>query len=451
MSKTELTRKEKQIAKLEEQILNPETLEALESFKKNLQVIARTAGRITRHKNRNESYTRAEIAAFLGIKTKDLFEVDAGVPIENASYAMTLLIEKKEASNPFKNPVELFDTGARRMWSSAKEISIEGEVIICESIPALFEKENYLAIPKRSQIGFNYSYTIVTTRENMPKAIQHFRDTCVEYAPFKNSFISVGDRTFEIRKLTPKFNMSKIVVNENIRTECELISKMFKQYSPKDSFSNTICFHGEPGTGKTTSVQAIAQSAMENGGTVFSITVDNTHTAISVLSAVLKLASEYAPALVIFEDIDLISTDRSYGGGVTSQLLQLFSGTEESKGVMCVLTTNDFESIDKAMKRRGRIDRLYYFDAPNREEKIELIDNHFEYYKVKLSKKEGLKALQPLLSSDKATGADISSAIESAMQRAKAEQTEINTEILTWACNSYQLIQKHRVGFQKKA
>lgn len=112
-----------------------------------------------------------------------------------------------------------------------------------------------------------------------------------------------------------------------------------------------VLLYGPYGTGKTLAGMLTAQTAQENGFTYIQVRAgeDDLYTA-------LKTAQVYAPSVVMFEDIDVISTDRSDG---VAKLLDVLDGvTNKGVEVMAVFTTNHPDKLHKGLMRPGRLDAV---------------------------------------------------------------------------------------------
>lgn len=133
-------------------------------------------------------------------------------------------------------------------------------------------------------------------------------------------------------------------------------------------------FHGPPGTGKTSLVKALA--------THFGL--DLWYAPLSDLkdeTGLMNLISEVHPrSILLLEDIDTvrISHDRKQEGpGITmSSLLNALDGVATPHGLVVFMTTNHYGSLDDALTRAGRMDRIEEINMPGPEE-VAAMFKHF--------------------------------------------------------------------------
>ncbi len=118
-----------------------------------------------------------------------------------------------------------------------------------------------------------------------------------------------------------------------------------------ESLKRAVLLEGPYGTGKSLAAFLTAQKCEANGWTfLFVRPGDN-------LDQAMKTAQLYAPAVVFFEDIDVIGD--AGDPAKVSKLLDSFDGIG-AKGaeVIAVLTTNRKDKIHKGMLRPGRLDAV---------------------------------------------------------------------------------------------
>jgi transitional endoplasmic reticulum ATPase len=114
-----------------------------------------------------------------------------------------------------------------------------------------------------------------------------------------------------------------------------------------------VLLYGPYGTGKTLAGLLTAQQCEANGWTYIQVRSgeDDLYTA-------LKTAEMYAPAVVMFEDIDQIRDAHSTTAGV-ARLLDVLDGvSNKGSEVMAVFTTNHADRLHRGMMRPGRLDAV---------------------------------------------------------------------------------------------
>lgn len=142
-------------------------------------------------------------------------------------------------------------------------------------------------------------------------------------------------------------------------------------------------------------------------------------------------ARSSSPAIVFFDEIDGLVTSRAPEGGggvdvsdrVLSQLLQEMDGLQgdEQKAVVIVAATNRPDSIDTALLRPGRFDRLLYVPPPDATTRKAIFAVHAR--KMPLASDVDLTALAAATVGY--TGADISAICQQAGYLALEEDADV--------------------------
>jgi hypothetical protein len=115
-----------------------------------------------------------------------------------------------------------------------------------------------------------------------------------------------------------------------------------------------VLLEGPFGTGKSEAGRITAKRAQENGWT-FILARPGKDDVFEVLNT----AKLYAPAVVQFEDIDVIASEGS--SAKISRLLDALDGiSNKSTGVLALFTTNYVDRIQKGVMRPGRIDAVVH-------------------------------------------------------------------------------------------
>lgn len=126
-----------------------------------------------------------------------------------------------------------------------------------------------------------------------------------------------------------------------------------------------VLLHGEPGTGKTRTIQYIASALKDT--TTFLVTAEQ----VGHLRACIALARMIQPAIVVIEDVDLIAEDRNGVYDPRTQsllncLLNEMDGLQEDAEILFILTTNRPQVLEQALAARpGRIDQAIEFPLPD--------------------------------------------------------------------------------------
>lgn len=120
-----------------------------------------------------------------------------------------------------------------------------------------------------------------------------------------------------------------------------------------------ILLEGRYGTGKSLTARVTAKVATDNAWTF--IVLDRAQG----LKTAIEFAKNYQPCVIFAEDIDRAGADRDNDESV-NDLVNLIDGilTKDAE-IMCVLTTNHVDRIDRALLRPGRFDAVISIQAPD--------------------------------------------------------------------------------------
>ncbi|MFC7185872.1 AAA family ATPase [Halorubrum yunnanense] len=143
-----------------------------------------------------------------------------------------------------------------------------------------------------------------------------------------------------------------------------------------------VLLHGPPGTGKTLIARAVANEVNAEFITVDGPEIMSKYKGESEerLRDVFDRASEEAPAIVFFDEIDSIAGKRDDGGDVENrvvgQLLSLMDGLDARGDVIVIGATNRVDTLDPALRRGGRFDREIEIGVPGEAGRRQILDVH---------------------------------------------------------------------------
>ncbi|WP_435092978.1 AAA family ATPase [Halorubrum sp. N11] len=143
-----------------------------------------------------------------------------------------------------------------------------------------------------------------------------------------------------------------------------------------------VLLHGPPGTGKTLIARAVANEVDATFITVDGPEIMSKYKGESEerLRDVFERASEDAPAIIFFDEIDSIAGKRDDGGDVENrvvgQLLSLMDGLDARGDVIVIGATNRVDTLDPALRRGGRFDREIEIGVPGEAGRRQILDVH---------------------------------------------------------------------------
>ncbi len=189
-----------------------------------------------------------------------------------------------------------------------------------------------------------------------------------------------------------------------------------------------ILLFGPPGTGKTMMMRALANEVHAG---FFLVKTSNLISAFSgeterLISNVFTIAKKNAPSVLFFDEIDSIAKSRDspevdeVHKQALTQLLMEIDGFQSSTGVIVVGATNLPQTLDHALMRPGRLDKIVYMPLPdfNGRKKI------FQIYLKGLPLGDSVNVDGLAEKTERYSGADIKGICEGASQVISLEATE---------------------------
>lgn len=190
-----------------------------------------------------------------------------------------------------------------------------------------------------------------------------------------------------------------------------------------------ILYTGAPGTGKSIFASALAFEAKMNmvkldvGKLLGSLVGESEHNMQKALLAIRSLV----PVIVWMDEIDQAINRGSHGdSGVSDRifkmLLEFMSDTDLRGRVLFVAATNRPDSMDSALKRRGRFDKIIPFIPPDTAERADIFPAVMRRYGYEAAGKIDFEQLAKITSDW--VGSDIEAAMVKAYEIASREDRE---------------------------
>lgn len=145
--------------------------------------------------------------------------------------------------------------------------------------------------------------------------------------------------------------------------------ELFTEYGVKPS--KGVLLYGPPGCGKTFLARVVASEAKAHFLHVKGpeLLQQGIGASEAQLRDVFVRARENTPCVLFFDEIDALAgargTSESTGTKILTQFLTEMDGVEELKGVIVLAATNRPDTLDPALLRPGRFDRVLYVPPPD--------------------------------------------------------------------------------------
>ncbi|KAJ8326197.1 i-AAA protease yme1 [Batrachochytrium dendrobatidis] len=198
-----------------------------------------------------------------------------------------------------------------------------------------------------------------------------------------------------------------------------------------------VLLYGPPGTGKTHLARAIAGEAgvpfFQMSGSEF----DELYVGVGArrVRELFAAAKKRAPCIVFIDELDAVGSkrstkDQSYMRQTLNQLLVELDGFSPTEGVILIAATNTPDSLDKALVRPGRFDRLVPVPLPDVKGRTQILKVHMRGVQMD----RGVDASIIARGTPGFSGADLANIINHAAIKASKDSSKYVTMAdLEWA------------------
>lgn len=261
---------------------------------------------------------------------------------------------------------------------STRKVTIDGHIVEMDlRVPELTERAMMSREPEWASIHF-----AARSRAGQKAVIAKLEELNANRVTTRKANLKMMNQwgSWRTRSDLPPRTMDSVILPQGQK---ERIADNLREFLAAEDHYNRLAlpwhrgymFHGPPGTGKTSLVKALANE----------FNLDLWYLSLSDLkaeSSLLGLLSEVGPrSILLLEDIDImkITHDRDGADQGTismSSLLNTLDGVATPHGLVTIMTTNNFEVLDPALTRAGRMDMIEKLDYPS----ANSISDMFKYF-----------------------------------------------------------------------
>ena len=191
-----------------------------------------------------------------------------------------------------------------------------------------------------------------------------------------------------------------------------------------------VLLYGPPGTGKTLFARALANEAHVSFMSVSASEFMELYVGQGArnIRSLFEDARKAAPCIIFIDEIDAVGCQRT--GAMNDERRQTINalltevGAVKNNGILTIAATNDVDSLDSALKRPGRFDRVIAIPLPDLDDRRAIIRYYFS--KKKIGEDINLENLA--LMTEGKSGSFIATVINEAALHAASEKRTIMTQ-----------------------
>lgn len=202
---------------------------------------------------------------------------------------------------------------------------------------------------------------------------------------FKNN--EVTDNAVDTSRANVKFD--DVAGVDEARAELEEIVDFLRDPAKYEALGGKlpkgVLLTGPPGTGKTLLARATAGEAGVDFFFMSGSEFDEVYVGVGAkrIRDLFKQARARAPAIIFIDELDAIGgkrnpKDQAYAKQTLNQLLVELDGFEQTQGIIVIGATNFPESLDKALTRPGRFDKIVTVGLPDIRGRAAILKQHMK-------------------------------------------------------------------------
>jgi ATP-dependent metalloprotease len=206
---------------------------------------------------------------------------------------------------------------------------------------------------------------------------------------FKNA--EANDKSIDVSKVTVKFEDVKGA--DEARAELEEIVDFLKDPTKFTGLGGKlpkgVLLTGPPGTGKTLLARATAGEAGVPFFFMSGSEFDELYVGVGAkrVRELFQQARAHSPAIIFIDELDAIGgkrnpRDQAYAKQTLNQLLVELDGFSQTSGIIIIGATNFPESLDKALTRPGRFDKVVNVDLPDVRGRAAILKHHMKNVEI---------------------------------------------------------------------